>query len=88
MPHACSASEDGGGDALLQHQFKLDALGLAEDQPIDEAACGGQAIIANLKSDDGANNDPTDSAKYDTFEKKTIAEQSRHALLLSTAYCR
>jgi hypothetical protein len=58
----------------LQHQFKLNLLWLTEDQPINEAAGGYNAIIANLKSDDGADHDPTDAAKYNAFEKETIAE--------------
>jgi hypothetical protein len=74
MPHACGASEMVVEDVLLQHQFKLNLLRLAEDQPVDEAASRCKAVIANLKSDDGANHDPTDAAKYNAFEKETIAE--------------
>ncbi len=61
-------------DGLLQHQFKLNLLGLTEDQPIDEAAGSRNAVIAHLKSDDGADHNATDAAKYNAFEKETIAE--------------
>jgi hypothetical protein len=66
-----------GGAVLLEQQVEANLPGLAENDAIGEAARGGDAFAADLKGDDGANNQAAHASQHHTFNKKPIPKR-RH----------
>lgn len=66
-----------GVEQLLEQQVEANLPGLAENHAIGEAARGGDAFVADLKSDDRANNQATHPSQHHTFNKEPIPKR-RH----------
>lgn len=64
--------------SLLEQQFKANLLlMLPKYQAISEATCSSDAFVANLESDDRADDYTTETAQHHTFNEKPIPKR-RH----------
>jgi hypothetical protein len=57
---------------LLQKQLCANLLRLAEDQPIGEATSTGGAFVADLNSNEGAEDQTTQTTQHHPFNKEPI----------------
>ena len=66
--------------ALLQEQLETNLLlRLAENQSIGEATRGMNALVADLKSDDGADDQAKEAAQHHALNEKPVPKR-RHRL--------